>query len=117
MYQLLIMNNHKNYETFKFNITCKKLNIISIYMPLHSSYLLQPLNVSFFSLLKKMYTKKFKNIFQLNINHVNKLEFLEIYKQIQLQVFIKSNILNVFKSIGIFPFNFIIVFDFLNAFL
>ena len=74
------MDGYGSYEIFKFNAICKKLNIILIYMLLHSSYLLQPLNVGFFSLLKKMYTKEFDNTFQLNINHVNKLEFLEIYK-------------------------------------
>ena len=114
-YQLLIMDSHGSHKTFEFDIACKELNIISIYMPLHSSHLLQPLDVGLFSLLKKMYTKELKNTFQLIINHVNKLEFLETYKQVQFQVFIKSNILSVFKSAGIFFFDFTTVLDFLNT--
>ena len=111
------MDGHGNHETFEFDVICKELNIIPIYMLLHSFHLLQPLNVNFFLLSKKTYTKELKNIFQLNINHINKLEFLEIYKQIERQVFIKSNILNIFKNIKIFPFDFTAVFNFLNTFL
>ena len=48
MYQLLIINSHENYEIFKFNVAYKRLNIILIYMLLHSFHLLQPLDVGFF---------------------------------------------------------------------
>ena len=57
------MDGHENHKTFKFNVACKKLNIILIYMLLHSSHLLQSLDVGFFLLLKKMYTKELKNMF------------------------------------------------------
>ena len=57
------MNGYGNHETFKFDVAYKKLNIILIYMLLHSFHLLQSLNVGFFLLLKKMYIKEFKNIF------------------------------------------------------
>ena len=57
------MNNYKNHKILEFDAACKKFNIILIYMPLHLFYLLQSLNVSFFSPLKKMYTKELKNIF------------------------------------------------------
>ena len=110
------MDGHKNYETPKFNTACKKLNIILIYMPPHFFHLLQLLNVNFFLLLKKTYIKKLKNIFQFRINHVNKLKFLKIYKYIQLQIFISSSILRAFKGAKLHPFNFVVVFNLLNAF-
>ena len=84
-------------------------------MLLHSSHLLQPLDVGFFSPLKKTYTKELKNMFRLGISHVNELEFLETYKQVRLQVFTKSNILGAFKGAGLFPFNPTAVLDLLNA--
>ena len=57
------MDSHGNHKTFKFDVAYKELNIISIYMLLHSFHLLQPLDVNFFLLLKKTYTKEFKNTF------------------------------------------------------
>ena len=58
----------------------KKLNIILIYIFPHFFHLLQLLDVSFFSFLKKVYTKELKNTFQFRINYIDKLKFLKIYK-------------------------------------
>ena len=49
-------------------------------MLLHSFYFLQLFDFSCFLFLKTTYTKEFEKIFQSNINHVNKLEFLKTYK-------------------------------------
>ena len=110
------MDGHGSHETFEFDTACKKLNIISIYMLLHSFHLLQLLDVGFFLLFKRIYTKELENIFRFGINHVNKLEFLEIYKCIQPQIFTSLSILGVFKGVGLCSFNFAVVFNFLNAF-
>ena len=72
-------------ETIKYlnsMLLVKKLNIILIYMFLHFFHLLQPLDINFFLFFKKVYTKKFKNTFQLRINYIDKLKFLEIYRHV-----------------------------------
>ena len=111
---LLIMNNHGNHITLQFDAACKELNIILLYMLLHSFHFFQLLDVGCFSLLKMIYIKKLENTFRFSINHVNKIKFLKIYKWVWLQIFIKSNILKFFRSIGFYPLDFTHVFDLLN---
>lgn len=45
-------------------------------MPPHSSHLLQPLDVSCFSVLKRSYRKAVKGYMQMGINHINKDDFI-----------------------------------------
>ena len=49
-------------------------------MPLHSSHFFQLFDVGCFLFLKMIYIKKLENTFQFSINHVDKIEFLEVYK-------------------------------------
>ena len=51
-------------------------------MPLHLFHLFQLLDVGCFSLLKTIYIKKLKNMFWFGINHVDKIKFLKVYKQV-----------------------------------
>ena len=114
-YRLLIIDGHGSHKTPEFDPACKKFNIIPIYMSPHSSHLLQPLDVGFFALLKRAYTKELENTFRVGMTHVDKLEFLEIYKRVRLQVFTKSNILGAFRGDGLHPFSPTAVLDVLNA--
>ena len=52
VYQLLILDGHGSHITLEFDQYCKVYYIIILCMLAHSSYLLQPLDVSCFSLLK-----------------------------------------------------------------
>ena len=115
IYRLLIMDGHSSHATPSFDASCKELNIIPLYMPAHSSHLLQPLDVGCFSPLKQMYTKELENTFRLGINHVDKLEFLTVYGRVRPQIFTKSNILSSFRGAGIHPLNPTVVLDLLNV--
>ena len=75
-YSLLNLDGHATTEFGKF---CMKKNIIPICMPPHSSHLLQPLDVSCFSLLKPFYTQKVGELAQKSINSIKKVDFLYIY--------------------------------------
>ena len=114
-YRLLIMDGHGSHATPRFDSFCRELNVIPLYMPAHSSHLLQPLDVGCFSPLKATYTKELENTFRLGINHVDKLEFLEVYKRARPQVFTKSNIMGSFRGAGIHPLDPAIVLDLVNA--
>lgn len=54
-YQPLILDGHKSHQLVEFQQLCKESNIIALCMPLHSSHLLQPLDVGCFSPLKRAY--------------------------------------------------------------
>ena len=50
-------------------------------MPLHFSHILQPLDVSCFSPLKKAYNYQIKQLMRMNIIYISKLEFLCAFKE------------------------------------
>ena len=54
-YRLLILDGHGSHVTAEFDQYCQQNHIIVLCMPPYSSYLLQPLDVSCFSVLKKSY--------------------------------------------------------------
>ncbi len=79
-YRLLILDSHESYHSTEFELYCQQNNIITLYMPLHLSHLLQPLNVSCFRLLKQAYSRQVKDLIQMYINYVSKLEFLYSFR-------------------------------------
>ena len=48
-------------------------------MPVHSSHILQPLDIGCFAVLKRAYGQIVEMKMRLGINHINKLDFLEAY--------------------------------------
>jgi hypothetical protein len=61
-------------------------------MPAHSFHLLQPLDVGCFSLLKSAYRRLVADGARVNINHVDKSEFLSIYTCARTETLSASNI-------------------------
>jgi hypothetical protein len=57
-YRLLILDGHESHQSFNFERYCKDNKIIPLYMPPHSSHLLQPLDVGCFGPLKKAYGRE-----------------------------------------------------------
>ena len=78
-YQLLILDGHGSHGTPEFDHFCTKHLIIVLCMPPHSLHLLQPLDVGCFAPLKRLYRKQVEANIQLEINHMDKLEFLVSY--------------------------------------
>jgi hypothetical protein len=84
---------------------CRDNHIISLCIPSHSSHLLQPLDVSCFSVLKREYGQQVLNQIRLGINHIDKDDFLEIYPRIRPIVFTFQNIQSGFRATGLIPFD------------
>ena len=78
-YQLLILDGYGSYGTPEFNHFCMEYSIIVLYISPHSSHLLQLLDVGCFASLKKLYRKQVEANIQLEINHIDKMEFLTSY--------------------------------------
>jgi len=57
-YRLLVLDGHESHHSADFELYCQEHNIITLCMPLHSSHLLQPLDVGCFGPLKKAYGKQ-----------------------------------------------------------
>ena len=78
-------------------------SIITLCIPSHSSHLLQPLDVGCFSPLKAAYRRLVAENARLGINHVDKPEFLSIYKQARIEALSADNIHSGFRATGLVP--------------
>jgi DDE superfamily endonuclease len=70
-------------------------------MPPHSSHLLQLLDVSCFSLLKRAYGSRIKQFTQARVNHIDKADFLVAYNSARKEAFTASTIQSGFAGAGL----------------
>ena len=73
-------------------------------MPTHSSYLLQPLDIGCFAVLKRAYGRMVETKIRNGINHIDKLDFLEAYPLARIEAFKPETIKNSFGAAGLVPF-------------
>lgn len=78
-YRLLILDSHGSHITAAFHRYCSDNSIILLCLLAHSSHLLQPLDVSCFVVLKRVYGRIVRDWIRLGYNHINKQDFLSIY--------------------------------------
>jgi len=55
--RLLIFDGHGSYQTTEFMWQCYLANVYLLYLPPHTSHVLQPLDCAVFSLLKQAYRR------------------------------------------------------------
>ena len=79
---MLILDGHESYHSTEFKLYCQQNNIITLYMPPHSSYLLQPLDIGCFRPLKQVYGRQVKDLIRIYINHISKLKFLCSFREV-----------------------------------
>jgi hypothetical protein len=103
-YRLLILDGHGSHLTPKFDEICEENKIIPIYIPPHSSHLLQPLDIGCFAVLKRAYGRLVEFKMRNGINHIDKLDFLEAYPLARMEAFKSETIKNSFQSAGLIPF-------------
>jgi hypothetical protein len=104
-YRLLILDGHGSHSTPEFDHYCKEHAIITLCMPPHSSHLLQPLDVGCFAVLKRSYGRQVGDFLRLGINHIDKAEFLPIFKQARIEALSTTNIQSGFEATGLIPHN------------
>src|SRR5450432_239398 len=105
IYRLLILDGHGSHVTPEFDLFAKEHNIITLYMPPHSSHLLQPLDVGCFAVLKRLYGQQIEGLMRNGVNHIDKHDFLEAYYNPRLETMNQSNIQSSFAATGIQPYD------------
>jgi len=70
-------------------------------MPAHSSHILQPLNIGCFSALKQAYGCGVEQLIGCGVNHINKHEFLPLYRRVRRTALYKNNIRAGFAATGL----------------
>jgi hypothetical protein len=104
-YRLLIIDGHSSRTTPEFDQYCTANKIITLCMPAHTSHLLQPLDVSCYSPLKRLYGQEIQGLVRQGIHHIDKDDFLMIYPTVRQQVFTEQNIKSGFRATGLIPYN------------
>src|ERR1700761_5497956 len=85
---------------------CYSNNIKLVYLPPHSSHVLQPLDLSCFSSLKKGYRAKIKELACFNdAMPIKKIRFIQYYYTARKTVFTESNIKSGFNAAGLVPYD------------
>jgi hypothetical protein len=72
-------------------------------MPPHASYILQPLDVGCFALLKQAYKTEINVLANSHINYIDKRTFLATFLAVYDKAILKSNILLSFRATGLVP--------------
>ena len=88
---MLIINSYKSYYLVDFQDYYKEKKIITLYMPPHLSHLLQPLDITCFSLLKHYYSNSILALARNYIYYISKETFLPTFKATYKQMFTKDN--------------------------
>ena len=67
VYCMIILDGHESHLSAEFEAFCKEKNIITLCLPEHSSHLTQPLDLSCFSVLKRLYGKELEAFIKAHI--------------------------------------------------
>jgi DDE superfamily endonuclease len=102
---MLVLDGHGSHQSVGFEDFCKHNNIIPICLPPHSSHLTQPLDVGFFSPLKKAYGKEIGIFIRAHINHITKVKFFLAFHAAYNASISKENIAGGFRGAGLIPFD------------
>jgi hypothetical protein len=97
----LILDNHGSYKTPEFDLFAKEHNIIILCILPHSSHLLQPLNVSYFTPLKRSYGSAVKQYIRVGVNYIDKVDFLRAYYTARIAAITTSTIRSGFVATGL----------------
>ncbi|OBS20524.1 hypothetical protein FPOA_17809 [Fusarium poae] len=105
-WRLLILDGHGSHTTEEFMLECYIHKIWLLFLPAHSSHVLQPLDLGVFSALKRAYRRAFTISALLHCNpNPGKQEFLHAYQLARKERLISVNILAGWQASGIFPRN------------
>ncbi len=103
--RLLVLDNNGSHTTPEFRAFCEDNNIILLWMPPHSSHLLQQLDVGCFGPLKQAFSKQNQDLIKNHIFHISKVDFLAFFHTAFFASFTQSNIEAGFRGSGLHPFN------------
>jgi hypothetical protein len=91
-YRLLVLDGHESHHSAEFETFCKAHNIITLYMPPHSSHLLQPLNVALFGPLKRSYSRMVEKLMRISLTRISKENLFPAFKNAFFKVFGQANV-------------------------
>ncbi len=97
-HKLLIMNNYESHLIYEFLQYVDFHNIMIFTLSLHSTHVMQSLNVRIFQLMKHYYSKMIDETIRLESTSFNKQNFLAFFISLWVKIFTESNIWLTFKQ-------------------
>jgi hypothetical protein len=105
-YRILILDGHGSHATIEFMWKCHQNRVLLIYLPAHSSHVLQPLDLTCFSPLKSSYRRQIAELASLEDSApIKKIRFVQYYAKAREEGLTERNIRSGFAAAGIVPFN------------
>lgn len=104
-WRLLILDGHSTHDNIDFMYECFQNKVACLFLPSHSSHVLQPLDLSIFGPLKTYYRQEVA-AFGLTADSapVLKAIFITCYARAYVKGFSSKNIKSGFNAAGIYPF-------------
>ena len=104
--RLLVLDGHRSYETTEFIWECFTHNIHLVFLPPHTSHVLQPLDLAVFSSLKTAYRKYvgYQSLLT-DSTPIGKRNFLQCYYKARIDALTAKNIKSGWYASGLWPLN------------
>jgi hypothetical protein len=103
---LLILDGHGSHISIDFLWACKSHKIELLFLPAHSSYILQPLDLAPFSIIKSKYRRSIAELATLDdVAPVKKERFISCYNQAREEGLTERIIRAGWRAAGLCPFN------------
>jgi hypothetical protein len=99
--RLLIMDGHGSHITANVTSQCIEHAIDLLVLPLHTSHVLQPLDVSVFSPLKRALAAETDTSSRLDSDRISRTEWTAMYIRARQQALKSSNLMSGFKATGL----------------
>lgn len=104
--RLLILDGHGSHVSTEFMWTCYLTRIHCLYIPAHSSHVLQPLDLTPFSVVKSAYRDQIRALSALSsAAPVKKERFISAYNNARIQGFSERVIRAGWRATGLVPYN------------
>jgi 4-hydroxybenzoate polyprenyltransferase len=104
--RLLILDGHGSHETTEFMWECYLHNVRLLFLPPHTSHVLQPLDLAVFSSLKNSYRKQVGLLSLLtDSTPIGKRNFLRCYYRARIEALTARNIRAGWQASGLWPIN------------
>jgi hypothetical protein len=104
--RLLLCDNHGSHITVDFMYQCFVNNVQMVYLPPHSSHVLQPLDVGVFSVLKRRYRKEIANFARYDETRPIQLaQFIHFYAKARRDVLTPHYIETGWLGTELYPYN------------
>jgi DDE superfamily endonuclease len=105
-WRLLILDGHGSHASIKFMRICLQNRIQLLYLPPHSSHILQPCDVGVFAPVKRRYRNELSKLNSLlDLENIPRHIFVKAYSKIRPIGMSKANIISGWSQTGIYPLN------------